>query len=295
MECSTVCEAVSARLDGEDPGVDQEAIEAHLADCGACRAWRQRAYAVTRRGRLTGRFLDHDLAPRVLAALPDGDRRTDRPGLRPSRPQRFRRRQYWPQGLRRPEVRRRGLVRRVGLALIATAQIAITVPLLLFGHDHGTGIHAAHELGAFDLALAVAFAVGAFRPALSAGLAWPCGVAALGLASTAIIDVLGGQTFGADEAQHLIAVAGAALLAWQARTAGSGTAAPAAARLPAAPAALADADLPAAPAVPADADLPAEPGCAQDHGAGHHGAEDDGTVSRRAYREEADGGKVSIA
>ena len=35
---------------------------------------------------------------------------------------------------------------------------------------------------------------------------------------TAVADLIGGQTIGADEAQHLIAVAGAALLFWQART-----------------------------------------------------------------------------
>ena len=50
--------------------------------------------------------------------------------------------------------------------------------MLLFGHDHDAGVHAAHELGSFDLALAIAFAVGAVRPKLSAGLAWPCAIAA---------------------------------------------------------------------------------------------------------------------
>ena len=104
------------------------------------------------------------------------------------------------------------MAQRAGLIAVAVAQLAITVPLLILGHDHDAGAHAAHELGSFDLALAIAFAVGAVRPALSAGLAWPCGIAAAALAGTAIADLIGGQTFGADEAQHLIAVAGAALL-----------------------------------------------------------------------------------
>ena len=107
---------------------------------------------------------------------------------------------------------------RAGLAAVAVAQLAITIPLLILGHDHDAGLHAAHELGSFDLALAIAFAVGAVRPALSAGLAWPCAIAAAGLAGTAIADMLAGQTFGADEAQHLVVVAGAVLLCWQART-----------------------------------------------------------------------------
>ncbi|MGB6617952.1 MAG: hypothetical protein WBE95_28025, partial [Trebonia sp.] len=54
-----------------------------------------------------------------------------------------------------------------------------------------------------------------------AGLAWPCAIAAAGLAGTAIVDLIAGQTFGADEAQHLVAVAGAVLLCWQARTVNS--------------------------------------------------------------------------
>jgi predicted anti-sigma-YlaC factor YlaD len=199
MECDRVREAISARIDGEDPGVPDSAIEAHLATCAACRDWQQRAHAMTRRARLGGRFLEQDLTARVLAAIP-------------------------PEPARRQPARRLGaawggaMALRAGLAAVAIAQLAITIPLLLLGHDHDAGLHAAHELGSFDLALAIAFAVGAIRPALSAGLAWPCAIAAAGLAGTAIADLIGGQTFGADEAQHLVAVAGAVLLCWQART-----------------------------------------------------------------------------
>jgi hypothetical protein len=153
---------------------------------------------MTRRARLGGSFLEHDLTARVLAAVPPV-----------------------------PAGRPRRLGQRAGLIAVALAQLAVTVPLLILGHDHDAGTHAAHELGSFDLALAIAFAVGAIRPALSAGLAWPCGIAAAGLMGTAVIDLIGGQTFGADEAQHLIAVAGAALLFWQARTVRAETSGPA--------------------------------------------------------------------
>jgi predicted anti-sigma-YlaC factor YlaD len=195
MDCDRAREAISARIDGEDPGVPGDAIEAHLETCAACRGWQQRAHAMTRRARLGGPFLDHDLGAQVLAAIP-------------------------PPSRKRGRAARAGLARRAGLAAVAVAQLAITIPLLILGHDHDAGVHAAHELGSFDLALAIAFAVGAVRPALSAGLAWPCSIAAAGLAGTAIADMIAGQTFGADEAQHLVAVAGAVLLCWQARTAG---------------------------------------------------------------------------
>jgi predicted anti-sigma-YlaC factor YlaD len=203
MECDRAREAVSACIDGEDPGLPGGALQAHLASCAECRDWQQRAHEVTRRARLGGPFLEHDLTDQVLAAIGPG--RADRRG---------------------PGGPGRSVARRTGLAVAAIAQLAITVPLLILGHDHGAGTHAAHELGSFDLALAIAFAVGAIRPALSAGLAWPCGVAAAGLMSTAIADLTAGQTFGADEAQHLIAAAGAALLFWQARTIAAGTAGP---------------------------------------------------------------------
>ncbi len=198
MECDSAREAISARIDGEDPGLTGDALDAHLAGCADCRGWQQRAYTVTRGARLGGSFLDHDLTSRILAAVPPAS-----------------------------TGRRRRLTQRAGLIVVALAQLAITVPLLILGHDHDAGTHAAHELGSFDLALAIAFVVGAIRPVLSAGLAWPCGIAAAGLAGTAVIDLIAGQTFGADEAQHLVAVAGAVLLFWQARTVSTGTSSPA--------------------------------------------------------------------
>jgi predicted anti-sigma-YlaC factor YlaD len=191
MRCDRFREAISARIDGEDPGLPDDALDDHLGACADCRAWQQRAHVATRHARLGGLFLVHDLTPQVLAAVPAA-----------------------------ATGRRLRFTQRAGLAAVAVAQLAITVPLLLLGHDHDAGTHAAHELGSFDLALAIAFAVGAVRPALAAGLAWPCTIAAAGLAGTAVADMIGGQTPGADEAQHLVAVAGALLLIWQARTDG---------------------------------------------------------------------------
>ena len=200
MDCDKVREAISAQIDGEEPGLPSDALAAHLAGCAACTQWQGRAHAVTRRVRLGGSFLDHDLTAAVLAAAPAADRA--RPRLR--------------------------MAQRGGLIALALAQLAIAAPMLFLGHDRDAGVHAAHELGSFNLALAIAFAVGAIRPALSAGLAWPCGIAATGLVTTAIIDLIGGQAVGADEAQHLVALAGAALLVWQSRMGDAGTAAPAA-------------------------------------------------------------------
>ena len=70
MQCDRLREAISARIDGEDPGLLDGALDAHLGVCAGCRAWQQRADAVTRRARLGGLFLDHDLTPKVIAAVP---------------------------------------------------------------------------------------------------------------------------------------------------------------------------------------------------------------------------------
>ncbi len=70
MDCDRAREAISAGIDGEDSGLPDGALEAHLAGCTACRSWRQAAHAVTRRARICGLCLDHDLTSAVLAAVP---------------------------------------------------------------------------------------------------------------------------------------------------------------------------------------------------------------------------------
>jgi predicted anti-sigma-YlaC factor YlaD len=198
MDCDTIRVAISTEIDGEVPWLPADVLETHLAGCPACVDWQRRAHTMTRRVRLGGAFLDHDLTPEVLAAV--------------------------------PVARDRGRMRLAGRGLLialAVAQFAIAAPMLFLGHDREAGVHAAHELGSFNLALAIAFAVGAVRPKLSAGLAWPCAIAAGGLVTTAIIDLIGGQAVGADEAQHLVALAGAALLLWQSVTTKTESAAPA--------------------------------------------------------------------
>jgi hypothetical protein len=52
-------------------------------------------------------------------------------------------------------------------------------------------------------------------------------MAAIALVITAIADLASGQAMGVDEALHLVALAGATVLAWQSRTIGTGSAGPA--------------------------------------------------------------------
>lgn len=184
LTCEKAREATSAQLDGADPAVSPSDLRGHLETCVACQEWRSAASAATRRARLAARpdapDRAEDIAAAVLAAGP------------PPPPRRWR--------------------ARTGLAVVAAAQLAVTIPALVLGHDHSTPMHVAHELGSFDLALAVGFLVAAFRPARAAGMAPLVGVAALALVATAGIDLAAGRTEVSDEAPHLLAVSGCVLL-----------------------------------------------------------------------------------
>ncbi|WP_448852081.1 zf-HC2 domain-containing protein [Corynebacterium sp. 335C] len=48
MDCGDVRAALSARLDGEPSGVDDDVVDAHLDACADCRAWFDRAVALNR-------------------------------------------------------------------------------------------------------------------------------------------------------------------------------------------------------------------------------------------------------
>ena len=188
MDCVQAREAMSAQLDGERPGMAEALVEAHVGRCLACQAWREAAHEVTRQVRMTGWLPPGDLTEMILAT---------------ARPARF---AGWAMRLR-----------AMLLVAAAVGQLVLTVPLLTAAvGGMAMDTHGMHELGAFDFALAVAFVVGALRPRLATGLAWPCCAAAVGLLATSTIDVISHHTFEAHELRHLIAVVGALLLCWTA-------------------------------------------------------------------------------
>ena len=190
MDCLQAREAMSARMDGEAAELPEALVEGHVQRCQGCQAWRQAAHDVTRRARMTGWSVPDELPD--FAALV---------GARSAR------RMAWM-----PRIRA-GL-----LAVAALGQLVLAV-LLFTGAADAMGMHGDHELGIFDITLAVAFGVGAVRPKLAAGLAWAAGAAALGLLATAAADVVDHHTVELHEVKHLVAVAGALLLWWTARDA----------------------------------------------------------------------------
>lgn len=173
-------------LDGEPAGMRPAELEEHLSSCAECERWREGAHEVTRRIRLAAA---KDV-PVPGPALRDAARASAR-------------------ARRLDQV----LAARIGLVAVAVAQLAwVTVPALLLGHDRGAPVHVAHEMGAFDVALAVGFIVAAARPQRAQGMRALVGTVALALVATAIVDILSVRTTAADEAPHLLAVAGWLLL-----------------------------------------------------------------------------------
>jgi predicted anti-sigma-YlaC factor YlaD len=182
---------LSARLDGEQSTALALPVAEHLTGCAACQQWQQAAEKVTVRVRQAPGRAAPDRTEQLLAAVIADQA----PRRRPRR------------------VRRIRLEARTGLAAVALAQFMLIIPALVFGHaGGGTPVQASHELGSFNLALAVGFAVAAVRPALARGMLPLAGVAAAALAVFAFTDSAMGYTTPIAETPHLITLAGAVLL-----------------------------------------------------------------------------------
>lgn len=188
-ECLAAREAVSAALDGEDPGLPADWTNRHLVDCPACRMWYDRARALRRRTRLTVVPQVPDLTDRILRAGTTAGRRRRRPR------------------------RHLGTAVRCLLVVVAGLQLWSAAPMLLLGHDHDAGTHPAHELGSFGVALAVGLLYAAWRPPAARAMRPLVGTASVLLLGTATLDILHGHHATlTGEAPHLLSLAGFLLL-----------------------------------------------------------------------------------
>jgi predicted anti-sigma-YlaC factor YlaD len=199
MDCATVREAISAAIDGEDPGADVGVVDEHLAGCADCRRWQDAAHAITRQVRVRAA---EPVPPRSWEAAAVGQALSGGP---------------W-QG-------RMLMLARLALVAVAAGQLVLTVPCLILGYDHSAPEHVAHEMGAFDAALAAGFLVAAWRPSRALGMRALVGVASVLLVLTAVIDMVADRTSAADEAPHLLAFAGWLLICYLAARAPAPTAA----------------------------------------------------------------------
>jgi predicted anti-sigma-YlaC factor YlaD len=192
MNCDTCRTALSARLDGEDPGVDREAVDAHLDGCAACRAFLAHATELHRRVRVRLTYPVPDLTPQILTAIGQ------------------------------TTARQRGtLLRDVRWVLAAVAVLRLLAVLTdtVAGPWSGAPVHVVRELGSFDLALTVGFLTVAWQPTRAFGLLPLVGALAVCLGVTSVVDVATGRVPAAAEVFHLLDVLGFALVWWLARSA----------------------------------------------------------------------------
>ncbi|GAA3386176.1 zf-HC2 domain-containing protein [Cryptosporangium minutisporangium] len=193
MQCAQIRVALSALVDGEDPGTDRADVDAHLAGCAECRAWQATAAdatAVAREGWRSAADVP-DLTAQVLAAVA-ADRGAPRPASDHRSPE------------RRPLVH--AGVLRWALGLSAVAQLLLALPGLIA--DPGTSdaaLHTGREMASFDVAVAIGFLFVAGRPAWARALV-PVAVALAGcLLLTSSIDVVEGVAQVGHELNHLLA------------------------------------------------------------------------------------------
>jgi predicted anti-sigma-YlaC factor YlaD len=184
MDCDTARNAISARLDGEDLGVDPDALDEHLGRCPACRTFARDGAAMHRDARMTRAPEVPDLSAPILAAIGVSTR---------------------------PHAGHERAL-RVTLAIVGVVQLVTAVPAL-FGDDSGVSVHATRHLGSFNLALAVGFLFAAWRPSRLSGLLPVVTALVACLVGTSLLDLIDGRTGALSETQHVVEVVGLAA-AW---------------------------------------------------------------------------------
>lgn len=178
MDCAHARVALSARLDGEDVGVEPTELDAHLHRCTECAAFELEAGRLHRAMRITPAEVVPDLTAEILTLIG-----RDPPGLAQWRALRW------------------------VLLVIGVMQLVAAIPALL-GNDAGLPVHVAHHVGSFDIAVGVGFVFAAWRPTRVAGLLPVVAALVALLFGTSVIDVIAGRAGALNETQHLPEIVG---------------------------------------------------------------------------------------
>lgn len=171
--CDRWRDAISATIDGEDPGIEQRLVDAHVAHCPGCRSYRAAAERNVGRLRIGEALPQPDLSRRVskLAAIAD-------------------RAATW------------SIVRAL-LAVVAIEIVVMSFPALVLGDERDTAEHAARHLGAFTVAYGVGLLVVVWRPARARTMLPVAAVLGGGLVIGAVVDLVNRRVPIVNEMQHL--------------------------------------------------------------------------------------------
>ncbi|WP_236796326.1 zf-HC2 domain-containing protein [Amycolatopsis sp. GM8] len=187
MRCETFREALSARIDGEPEPVDPATVDRHLESCADCRAWYSGAQDLRRWMTVRAAPAMPDLTGVILERIPA------------------------PTGERWPV--------RIGLGIVALAQLALSVAQLLgaaTGMDAMSGAsmleHLTHESTAWNIAVGIGLLWAALRPRAAAGQLPVMTGFVLVLTGLSIADLLGHAVSLGRLASHVFVVIGLALL-----------------------------------------------------------------------------------
>ena len=186
--CVIVQEELSAELDAELPSGRSHAVVAHLLICTNCQGWLANVSSMHRAQRVSAAEPVPDLSQRVMAALVAEQARkaaVSRPSLVPTA--------------------------RIALVIVAAVAALAVIPELAHRNDFTATAHGARELGTFELALAVGFAVAAWRPAQAKLVAMLGVLVSTGLVLTGALDVMAGRTALGIEVHHALEVMGTVL------------------------------------------------------------------------------------
>ena len=197
MDCSQIRFALSATLYGEDPGLPNLVVDAHLDGCPECRTWSAEVADFHRTLRVGPAAIETDRTETILAVLP-------RRGAAPGRDDRTRSLQWVT-------------------VILAIVQLAGAVPLLL-GHGDEMHGHFARHIGVFTAAMAIGLLVVARRPDRARAILPMLAVLVAGLVWSCLDDLISGRPVPGSAIAHGLDVAALGVVWLLAHTNGAGDA-----------------------------------------------------------------------
>lgn len=170
---------ISARADGEDPGIPDEEIEAHIATCESCRRFAESTEKLRDRLAMVREIDPPDMSRTLISSIG------------------------------RHERRRHSVLIRWLLAGCALIMIAVAIPDFVSTTE---GAHTLRHISAFRVAYAVGLLGVVARPARARTMFYISVVLVVALVSTSLVDLIRNDLDPLPESLHLVQVVAAVLL-----------------------------------------------------------------------------------